>query len=155
MSVKGDKPRDITREYPWGTKTKTYKAWLVLFSINVIVLSGLFLALIEVPELFRSAGDAGSLDVPAFEAVDRFLVWCFFIIVANVILVWMTKTVGGWLSSLEEVCWEQDCNWWCLCCNKWLCIFVSVLKWVTWVVTFLATVITSFLTWVCFNGQLG
>src|SRR6266516_187594 len=46
--------------------------------------------------------------------------------------------VGEWVeSNVEqpiEQCIEQDCNWWCLCCNKWLCfivwIMVTVVDWV-------------------------
>lgn len=38
--------------------------------------------------------------------------------------------VGQW----AEVCEEQDCNWWCACCNKWLCwlawVVVRVITWV-------------------------
>jgi hypothetical protein len=33
-----------------------------------------------------------------------------------------------------EQCVEQDCNWWCACCNKWLCglvwVVVNVVSWV-------------------------
>lgn len=159
MAVKGDKPRDITREYPWGTKTKTYKSWLALFAINSILLSVLFLGLVEIPtltgddSLFRSVLN---LNDPVMETPDgdraALLLWCLAIIAANTALVWLTKTVGGWVSSLEEYCTEADCNWWCLCCNKWHCVFVWVIKWVTWVITWLATVITTALVWVCFKG---
>jgi len=47
--------------------------------------------------------------------------------------------IGGWVSSniqqsLEQ-CINQDCNWWCLCCNKWFCFIVWVIVTVvTWVV---------------------
>lgn len=36
--------------------------------------------------------------------------------------------IGQW----AQVCEEQDCNWWCLCCNKWLC-------WLAWVVVRVVT----------------
>lgn len=159
MAAKSDKPRDITREYPWGVKTKTYKAWLAIFSINVILLSVLFLGLVEVPtltgddSLFRSILDPND---PVMETPDNdravLLFWCLAVIAANTLLVFVTKTVGGWLSSLEKVCWEQDCKWWCLCCNKWFCVFITILVWTTWVITIVSTVITSVLTWVCFKG---
>ena len=48
--------------------------------------------------------------------------------------------VGQWISDnvsqQVEQCIERDCNWWCLCCNKWLCALVWVIVQVTkWVVT--------------------
>src|SRR5258708_11710684 len=47
--------------------------------------------------------------------------------------------IGTWVNQnvdqqLEQ-CVEQDCNWWCLCCNKWFCFLVWVIVTiVTWVV---------------------
>ncbi len=46
--------------------------------------------------------------------------------------------IGEWVqdnvSQHVEQCVEQDCDWWCACCNKWLCalvwVVVTVLKWV-------------------------
>lgn len=168
---KEKKPRDIKSEFPWGVKTPTYKAWLVIFTFNIVALSVFFVGAVEVPALqgenvFQSVFEdtpktdlARSLEDPNDPVIETpasdkavLLFYCLWIIVANTLLVIVTKTVGGWLSSLEEVCWEQDCNWWCLCCNKWLCIFVTVLKWVTWVITIISTVITSFLAWICFDG---
>jgi hypothetical protein len=38
------------------------------------------------------------------------------------------------VSQPLQRCVEQDCNWWCLCCNKWLCfvvwVVVTVANWV-------------------------
>lgn len=47
-------------------------------------------------------------------------------------------------SREERRCREQDCNWWCLCCNKWLCwIVVVIVKVIVWaVVTVLKWVVT-------------
>lgn len=47
--------------------------------------------------------------------------------------------VGSWVESnvqqQVEQCIEQDCDWWCACCNKWLCGLVWVIvNVVTWVV---------------------
>src|SRR5512141_274130 len=63
--------------------------------------------------------------------------------------------VGDWVSQniqqQVEQCKEQDCNWWCLCCNKWLCwivtIIVEVVVWVLvtvgkWVVTLVCQIVT-------------
>jgi hypothetical protein len=45
------------------------------------------------------------------------------------------QPVETFVNQLQETCEEQDCNWWCLCCNKWLCWLVwVVVRVVTWVV---------------------
>lgn len=50
------------------------------------------------------------------------------------------QDIGNWFNQnvqqqLEQ-CVEQSCNWWCLCCNKWLCALVWILVTVTvWVIT--------------------
>jgi hypothetical protein len=56
--------------------------------------------------------------------------------------------VGSWLSSNVsqplERCVEQDCNWWCLCCNKWFCFLVWVIvTLVSWVVTTVCEVVAD------------
>lgn len=46
--------------------------------------------------------------------------------------------VGEWIednvSQQVQKCVEQDCDWWCACCNKWFCflvwVIVTVAKWV-------------------------
>lgn len=44
------------------------------------------------------------------------------------------QPVESWVSRTEQQCREQSCNWWCLCCNKWLCWLVTiVVRVVTWV----------------------
>jgi hypothetical protein len=44
---------------------------------------------------------------------------------------WVEENV----SQPLERCIEQDCNWWCLCCNKWFCFIVWVIVTVgSWVV---------------------
>lgn len=64
---------------------------------------------------------------------------------------WWTEQVSQpieqWVSQLQQTCVEQSCNWWCLCCNKWLCWLAwVVVKVVTWVVT---TVVKWAVYWVC------
>ncbi|MBO0921992.1 hypothetical protein J1G42_14295 [Cellulomonas sp. zg-ZUI222] len=45
------------------------------------------------------------------------------------------RPVENWVSQTERRCREQDCNWWCACCNKWFCWLVTVVvRVVTWVV---------------------
>jgi len=45
------------------------------------------------------------------------------------------QPVEQWVNQLQQFCEEQDCNWWCLCCNKWFCWLAWVLvKVVTWVI---------------------
>src|SRR4051812_27290436 len=56
--------------------------------------------------------------------------------------------VGDWVSNNVsqqlERCVEQDCNWWCLCCNKWFCFLVwIVVVVVTWVVTTVCEIVAD------------
>ncbi len=56
--------------------------------------------------------------------------------------------VGQWVSNnvtqQVEQCVEQDCDWWCACCNKWLCGLVWILVVVTtWVVTTVCEVVAD------------
>ena len=45
------------------------------------------------------------------------------------------QPIESWENQLEKRCREQDCDWWCLCCNKWFCWLVWVLvKVITWIV---------------------
>jgi len=56
------------------------------------------------------------------------------------------KPIEEWENRQEQRCREQECNWWCLCCNKWFCwlewvlvkiirfVIVTVGKWVTRIV---------------------
>jgi hypothetical protein len=37
------------------------------------------------------------------------------------------KELEDWVHQFETRCAEQECNWWCLCCNKWFCWIVDVL----------------------------
>lgn len=47
----------------------------------------------------------------------------------------VAKPVENWVANLEKKCQEQDCNWWCLCCNKWFCwLVVIIVKVVTWII---------------------
>lgn len=44
------------------------------------------------------------------------------------------QPVENWVSQLQRQCQEQACNWWCLCCNKWLCwLVVVIVRVITWV----------------------
>lgn len=45
------------------------------------------------------------------------------------------RPVEQFVNQLQQTCTEQECNWWCLCCNKWFCWLVwVVVRIVTWVV---------------------
>jgi hypothetical protein len=45
------------------------------------------------------------------------------------------QPVEDFVNQLQQTCVEQECNWWCLCCNKWFCFLVwVVVRIVTWVV---------------------
>lgn len=58
------------------------------------------------------------------------------------------KDIGNWVdqnvNQQLERCVEQDCNWWCLCCNKWFCFLVWVLVTITtWVVQTVCEVVAD------------
>ncbi len=43
--------------------------------------------------------------------------------------------IETWREQEEKRCREQECNWLCLCCNKWFCWIVTVLvKVIEWVI---------------------
>ena len=45
------------------------------------------------------------------------------------------RPVETFVNELREFCEERDCNWWCLCCNRWFCWLAwVVVRVVTWVV---------------------
>ena len=59
--------------------------------------------------------------------------------VCNEIKEWIEEQVEQpverWLDQLQQTCQQQSCNWWCLCCNKWLCWLVWIIvKVVVWIV---------------------
>jgi hypothetical protein len=75
--------------------------------------------------------------------------------VCNEIQTWVEQQVwqpvNQWVSQQQQQCEEQDCNWWCLCCNKWICwivtVVVEVVVWVLvtvgeWVATIVCQVVT-------------
>ena len=37
------------------------------------------------------------------------------------------KEIEEWRQTQETHCREQECQWWCLCCNKWFCWIVDIL----------------------------
>ncbi len=44
------------------------------------------------------------------------------------------KPIEEWENRQVKKCRERECNWWCLCCNKWFCwlewILVKIIRWV-------------------------
>ncbi len=183
----GLKPGDENpRSYPWGDNTATYKVWIVLITVNIIALSVLFVAEVEIPFLQESLnpnaalekGSSGSLAVgnstggvastgagletgqqvevsknPVVDWLDK---WGYWVVIGNIVTVWVLKTVGAWLSVVEKWCRDLcSCKWykpWC-CIGQLFCWFVTVLKWVTWVVAVATSAITSVLVWVLANAD--
>ena len=153
--AKEQKPYDENRSYPWGSNTGTYKAWLVLFTINAIALSVMFLAYIEIPAILEQDHALQTIFEPREtdpSAELNGILLCFTIILANFVIVFITKVVGKWLTSVEKWCKELcKCKWnkpWC-CLGKLFCWFVTITKWVTWLVTVAATVATFVFTFTC------
>lgn len=45
------------------------------------------------------------------------------------------KPIETWRTQEERRCRRRECNWWCLCCNKWFCWLVTVLvKIIEWII---------------------
>lgn len=181
---------DNPRSYPWGNNTGTYKLWLLLITVNIIAVSVLFLVNVEIPYIQEAAnptaalekGSSGSLAVgnetrgtattgtglttgpqvavgvsPVVDWLDKYGMW---VIVGNIVLVTVLKTVGGWLTTVEKWCRTCECCWspscWGCCLGKLFCWFVTVVKWVTWVIAVVSSVVTSALVWISGNsGALG
>ena len=67
------------------------------------------------------------------------------------------KPIDEWVEKKEKKCKKKKCKWWCACCNKWFCWFVTFLvkvsrwvvvtitKWVTYVVCEVVSGILNFL----------
>lgn len=169
---------DNPRSYPWGENTGTYKLWLTLITINIIALSVVFLVDVEIPYLVEVsnqnglgqsesllvgnsttgvASSSGGFESPLAEAipVNNLVEYGKWVIVANVVLVWVLKTVGKWLTTVEKWCRDMcKCKWykpWC-CLGRLFCWFVTVVKWVTYVIAVASSVITSVLVWVSANA---
>ena len=73
------------------------------------------------------------------------------------------KPIEEWENRQEKRCREQDCNWWCLCCNKWFCwlvwVLVKVIRWVVvtvgkWVTRIVCEVVNIILDAVAFVIEL-
>ena len=152
---KSEKPYDENKSYPWGNNTGTYKTWLILFAINSIALSVMFLAYIEIPAILGQEHALSNIFEPRETdptAELSGILLCIAVIVANFVIVIITKTVGKWLTSVERWCREWcPCKWnkpWC-CLGRLFCWLVTITKWVTWLVTIVSTVATMVLTVTC------
>ena len=151
---KEEKPKveDIEKNYPWGKKTATYRVWLVLFTINIIVLSAAFLAYVEIPALLDEKHLETIFEPRSDEPLGIIPLWflCVAVVIANIVIVYLSQEVGEWLNVQESKCWQKTCIKWCLCCNKWFCVLVWVLKWVTWIITIVATAASFIFQWTCY-----
>ena len=63
------------------------------------------------------------------------------------------EDAGHWLEDvtqrIEQQCREQECNWWCLCCNKWFCWLVTlILRVLRWIVNIVCKIIITIVAWV-------
>lgn len=63
------------------------------------------------------------------------------------------EDASRWLENvtrrIEQQCREQECNWWCLCCNKWFCWLVTlILRVLRWIVDIVCKIIITIIVWV-------
>jgi hypothetical protein len=183
VAAKEEITKDVDKLYPWGSNTGTYKLWLALITINILAVAVLFLVQVEIPLIAEITnpesikGSSGSLIVgnetgtlastgsrlgsgaevavgvsPVVDWLDKYGMW---VIVGNIVLVTVLKTVGKWLNVVEKWCRNLcKCKWykpWC-CLGRLFCWFVTVVKWVTWVIAIVSSVVTSALVWVSGNS---
>lgn len=73
------------------------------------------------------------------------------------------QPIEEWENQQERRCREQDCNWWCLCCNKWFCwlvwVLVKIIRWVLvtvgkWVARVVCEVVNVVLDAIAFVVEL-
>ena len=141
--------RDVEESFPWGKKTPTRAAVILLLAFNLILVSSAFLIQVEIPFITEPRGSEGG---PLYFDWDDVVEACLWISAANIALVSTLTLVGGWLTTQAEICKQinnKPCKWWCLCCNRWLCWLTTVVKWVTWFVTIVSTVVTTGLILFC------
>lgn len=135
-----DENKDIETVYPWGKKTATYKAVLAILAFNVVALSIVFLAFVEVPVLQGGEGLLGNEPVKLGEIVVIWWWVCIGIIAFNVIITWVLIRVGRWFWY-----YEHHCHWWG--CHTWI-----VFAWIVWFITLVNVVITMSVIWYCWFG---
>jgi hypothetical protein len=65
--------------------------------------------------------------------------------------------IESWLQQEEQRCREQECQWLCLCCNKWFCwlvvIIVSIVDWIIkilgkWLISTICNLLVSILQFI-------
>ncbi len=165
-----DKNKDKERLYPWGAGTGTYKILMILLAFNVVAASLLFITQVEIPFLqgedvglgdilpkaFGQVSMDGGVDVPVVDTPEvqppevvkgentRLILICMFIIAFNFILVWFSIRIGMWLVRIRVHCIKI--GWFKIC---WIFVF---LEWVTWTITFAATIITLVVILKCWWG---
>jgi hypothetical protein len=60
-----------------------------------------------------------------------------------------SRWLGDVTQKIEQRCSQQECNWWCLCCNKWFCWLITlILKVIRWIVDIVCKIIVTILVWI-------
>lgn len=87
--------------------------------------------------------------------------------VVSSIFNWFVQYIWTWVQKTWTVCAEQECNWWCLCCNKWLCwivlVIVAVVTVIVWLIVTIVfilvcavfTILCLLCTTICWMGCFG
>lgn len=78
------------------------------------------------------------------------------------IIEWVTAILERyvtWMVQTWSQCRQQSCNWWCLCCNRWLCWIALIIVTIFVAIFWLLLVIIGFLLFVicvllCLIGYL-
>ena len=155
-----DENKDIETVYPWGQKTATYKVVLAILAFNVLALSIVLVAFVEVPALQGEnlfLGDPYSKrpgidvsepepDVPApipegppklGDIVIEWWWWCILIVIPNIIITYILIRIG------RRVWWYEHH------CHSWGCHWVKVIGWIIWTITIITAIATLLLIWWC------
>jgi len=162
------KENDSDKEglYPWGARSATYKVLMILLAFNVVAASLLFLTYVEIPFLqgentmdldmvhkaFAQVTTGGDVDVPPVDVPieppvmgndekTHWILICLFVVFINFILVWFTIRISMWIVRIHVDCKRRGWFVWC-----W--VFVAI-EWITWIITFVATIITLGVIIVC------
>lgn len=70
----------------------------------------------------------------------------------STITAWFSREIWSWVTRTWQECTRRKCNWWCLCCNKWLCWLVTALVAVVTIVIEIVVIVVATIACVVINA---